>query len=164
MTGIATTPDGIPVAAPDAEPLPDDGAATPPAEEAPERDKRRRRRALLLRFLLRALLTLLLGIAIWYFLFRQPIPIPNPTMVDLPGYTTSLYGATGPMGVASSPDGSRVYVAQTGGAKTVVIFDGVSNRIGTAQPPAVTTGDEHVPVWMALDPLTSDLYASGRPT
>ncbi|HET9680497.1 MAG TPA: NHL repeat-containing protein [Candidatus Limnocylindrales bacterium] len=163
MTGIAATPDGIPVPAPEPQPIPDDGAAPPPAAEAPERDDRRRRRFLLL-FLLLALLILLIGIALWYFLFRQPIPLPLPTTVDLPGYTTSLYGATGPMGVASSPDGTRVYVAQTGGDKTVVIFDGSGNRIGIAQPPAATTGDEHVPVWMALDPLTSDLYVSDRPT
>ena len=163
MSGIATTPDGIPVPPPEAQPRPDDVGAPPPVEEVPERDKDRRRRLLLL-FLLLALLILLIGIAIWYFLFRQPISLPVPTTVDLPGYTTSMYGATSPMGVASSPDGSRIYVAQNGGARTVVIFDASGNRVGTAQPPAVTTGDEHVPVWLALDPITSDLFVSDRPT
>jgi DNA-binding beta-propeller fold protein YncE len=171
MSGAVTTGDGLPVLVPK-EPTGSQGPGTPetPAPEGPavpeapaDRDEdKRRRRAIALLLLLLALLTLLIGIAIWYFLFRQPIPLPVPTVVDLPAYTTAMYGADGPVGVASSPDGSRIYVAQSGGDHVVLIFDAAGNQVGRAEPPA-STGSEHVPVWLALDPLTSQLYVSDRP-
>jgi tripartite motif-containing protein 71 len=166
MSGITTTGEGLPVPVTDETPPEAQGAPEGPTPEAPadeERDRRRRRWAILLLLLLLSLLAILLGIAIWYFLFRQPIVIPPPNLVDLPGYTTSVYGADEPIGVAVSPDGSRIYVAQSAGDRTVAIFDAAGNRIGTAEPPA-STGPEHVPVWVAIDPLTSQVYVSDRPT
>lgn len=151
MAGIVVTGDGRPLVAPPS-----------PAADEPG-DERRRRRAVLLLLLLLSLLLLLAGIAVWYFLFRQPITLPLPTVIDLPGYTTSIYGSTTPIGVASSPDGSRIYVAQSGGARAVAIFDASGNRLGLAQPPA-STGAEHVPVYLAIDPLSGQLYVSDRPT
>lgn len=162
MSGVTVTGDGLPVRTP--RPPAESQAprsGEPPAAEEPEQEKRRRR-AMLLLLLLLSLLVLLTGIALWYFLFRQPIPLPLPTVIDLPGYTTSIYGSTTPIGVATSPDGSRIYVAQSGGDRTVAIFDARGNRVGVAQPP-VSSGDEHVPVWLAIDPITSQLYVSDRP-
>lgn len=152
MTGYAGTPDetlGPGLEAPD----------EPGAAGGEERDRRRRFAIL---FALLGLLTFLIILAIWYFLFRQPLPLPIPTVVDLPGYTTSFYGAANPLGIAVSPDGSRVYVAQTEGRRTVLVFDGLGNALGEAAPPT-TTGFDHVPVWLAIDPLTSELYVSDRP-
>lgn len=162
MSGLVTTGEGLPVTTPEAPAPADVPTSPPPIEETPERDKRRRR-AIYLLLLLLSLLIVLIGIVIWYFLFRQPIVIPPPNLIDLPGYSTSIYGADGPMGVAANPDGSRIYVAQTGGDRSVAIFDASGTLVGNATPPEAT-GAEHVPVWLALDPLSSELYVSDRPT
>lgn len=137
-------------------------AASPDALEA-DPEKRRRRRKIVILLLLLGLLAVLLGIAIWYLLFRQPLPLPLPTNVDLPGYSSAYYGSETPIGVAVSPDGDRIYVAQSEGDRVVVILDGRGSVIGTAQP-SVDADRDHVPVWLAIDPLTSELYVSDRPT
>ena len=77
---------------------------------------RRRKKAILLLVLL-GLLAMLATLVSWYLIFRQPIPLPIPVIPNggLPAYTTSIYGANGPMGIAVSPDGDRIYVADTEG-------------------------------------------------
>ncbi len=128
-----------PVAAPDTTP---DVAEEPTSgspgeiEETPEEKKRRRRRAFFLLFLL-GLLALLIGLIIWYLLFRQPLP-PLPIIPEsqVPSYSTSMYGVTDPIGIAVTPDGDRIYVTESGGDKVVAIFDAGLNRVGTAAPPA----------------------------
>ncbi len=150
MTGAAIAPD-VPVA--EEPPV--------PVEETPEDRKRRRRRAFLLFFLL-ALLALLVLLATWYLLFRQPLPIIPPIPdAKLPGYSTSLYGASSPTGVAVTPSGDRIYVAETGGDYTVRIFDGGGSLVGTMALP--DDGADHVPVYVAIDPLTAEVYVSDRP-
>jgi DNA-binding beta-propeller fold protein YncE len=152
MTGAAIAPD-VPVA--EEPPV--------PVEETPEDRKRRRRRAFLLFFLL-ALLALLVLLATWYLLFRQPLPIIPPIPdAQLPGYRTSLYGAPSPTGVAVTPSGDRIYVTENSGDYTTRIFDAGGTVIGTlAFPPE--TGTDHVPVYVAIDPLTTEVYVSDRPT
>jgi len=149
-----------------ASPMPADAlpAGPEPAVEDPEAQKRRRRRAALLLLLLAALLILLLTV-IWYLLFRQPItpPIPPLPPATIPSYATSVYGVTRPAGVAVTPSGDRLYVAETGGDRVVRIFDGGGNPLGTMVPPA-TTGTDHVPVYVAIDPLTEEVYVTDRPT
>jgi DNA-binding beta-propeller fold protein YncE len=137
-----------------------------PASQAPGESRRRRRRNLLLLFLLAIGLLLLATIAIWYFLFRKPIiPIPNlPEAFRPPAYSTSVYGASTVIGVAASSDGSRIYVADTEGDRALRIFDASGRLINAVRPPAETTGTEHVPVWVAVDPKTSDVYVTDRPT
>ena len=130
------------------------------AELDPER--RRRRRKIIILLLLIGSLVLLLGIAIWYLLFRQPLPLPIITPPAVPAYSTSIYGAADPSGVAVSPSGDRIYVAETGGDKVVRMFDGGGNELGVLQPPA-TTGGEHVPVYVAVDPTTQNVYVTDRP-
>jgi len=140
-------------------------AGAPPAVDVePEADpqKRRRRRKILLLLLLLGSLAILLGLAIWYLLFRQPIPLPIIPPPAIPTYSTSLYGATEPAGVAVSPAGDRIYVAETGGDKVVRVFDAGGNQLGILEPPA-ETGTEHVPVYVAVNPTNGDVYVSDRP-
>ena len=144
---------------------PDAGEDLPsPEADTPDEEKRRRRRAIVL-FLLIGLLAGLILLTIWYLLFRQPIPLPLPVIPDtkLPAYSTSMYGVSGPLGVAVTPDGSRVYVAESEGDKVVVMFDAGGNKVGTMAPPP-ETGAEHLPVYVAIDPLTAEVYVTDRPT
>jgi DNA-binding beta-propeller fold protein YncE len=141
-------------------PLPPEAVEGEPVEEEP---RRRRRKAILLLLLL-GLLAMLSTIAIWYFLFRQPItPLPPIPESQLPGYTTSIFGSTNPMGIAVTPDGGRIYVAETEGDRVVRVFDAGGTLVATARPPE-SAGSEHVPVWVAIDPLTAEVYVSDRPT
>jgi DNA-binding beta-propeller fold protein YncE len=136
------------------------GPADGTAEEPPER---RRRKILLLLFLVLAFIALL-GLAIWYLLFRQPIPVPViPGETIMPSYVTSIYGASRPMSVAVTADGSRVYIGETAGDQTARIFDSGGNQLATLLPP-LSTGTAHVPTYVALSPLTGNVYVSDRPT
>jgi len=133
-------------------------------DELEEEPRRRRRKAIFALFLL-GLLAMLATITIWYLVFRQPIPVPLPIIPDakLPAYATSIFGTNNPMGIAVSPDGNRIYVADTEGERVVRVFDAAGNPVAVAQPPE-TTGTEHVPVWVAIDPLTEEVYVTDRPT
>jgi DNA-binding beta-propeller fold protein YncE len=145
--------------------LPDPGNDLPsPAADAPEEEKRRRRRAILL-ILLLGLLAGLILLTIWYLLFRQPLPLPLPLIPDtqLPAYSTSIYGPTSPTGVAVTPSGDRIYVTDAGGDRVSYVFDAAGNPLGTLAPPT-ETGTDHVPVYVAIDPLSEEVYVTDRPT
>jgi DNA-binding beta-propeller fold protein YncE len=143
-----------------AQPVPDIVPVDGTAEEPPSR--RRRKIAILL--LLLAGFVLLLGLAIWYLLFRQPIPLPTiPGEVVMPSYSTAYYGADRPMGVAVTADGSRIYLGETEGDRIARVYDGSGTQLGLMQPP-VSTGAEHVPVYLALNPVNGEVYVSDRPT
>jgi DNA-binding beta-propeller fold protein YncE len=144
-----------------------DGLPVPPTtvEGAPERKPRSRprRKAVLLLFLL-GLLATLVTIALWYFLFRQPIttlPLPGIPQTEVPAYTTAVYGAQRPSGVAVSPSGDRIYVTQSEGSRVAAVFDDAGTKLGTMAPPA-STGTDHAPVYIAVDPLTNEVYVSDR--
>ncbi len=97
-------------------------------------------------------------------MFRQPIPIPTiPGETIMPGYVTSIYGADRPMGVAVSPSGDRIYVGVTAGDRIARVFDAGGTQVGEMQPP-VSTGAEHTPVYLAVDPVTTEVYVSDRAT
>jgi DNA-binding beta-propeller fold protein YncE len=146
-----------------AEALPAPTPAPSPAPELAEPDDRRRRRRLIILLLLVGLLAVLLGLLLWYLLFRQPLPLPPiPTTPQMPGYTTSIYGAARPTGVAVSSAGDRIYVTETEGDQVARVFDAGGNQLATLEPPA-STGTEHVPVYVAIDPLTEEVYVSDRP-
>jgi Uncharacterized conserved protein len=132
-----------------------------PVEDAD--DQRRRRRRMFLLLFLVGLLGLLLSIVLWYFFFRKPLPLPEIVNIPMPGYQTSIYGSESPLGIAVMPDGSRIYVADTEGDRVVRVFDLAGNLVSTLTPPA-ETGTEHVPIWVAVNPVTADVYVSDRPT
>lgn len=132
--------------------------------EAIEEDpgKRRRRRKALILLLLFLGLVLLLGIAIWYLLFRQPInPLPPIPATQIPAYSTSIYGATRPIGVAASPSGDRIYVTQGAASGVGVVFDSSGTVVGQMIPPE-STGTDHQLVYAAVDPVTQEVYVTDR--
>ena len=138
----------------------------PVAEGTPEEQKRRRRKKALLLFLL-GLLAMLVTIVVWYLIFRQPITPPIPLIPEsqVPAYSTSIYGAQRPTGVAVSPSGDRIYVAQSSGDLTGIVFDAAGNKVGAMAPPETTgSGSSHAPVYVAVDPLTEEVYVSDRIT
>lgn len=147
--------------------LPADAASpnsVTPADETVEEEGKGRRRKILLLLLLLLGFAILLGLAIWYLLFRQPIPLPTiPGETVMPTYTTSIYGASRPMGVTVSPDGSRIYLGETQGDRTARVFDGTGTELGLMQPP-LSTGAEHVPVYLAFNSRANEIYVSDRPT
>jgi DNA-binding beta-propeller fold protein YncE len=143
------------------EALPPD--ASDPAGAATGERKGRRRKIIILLLLLLAFAGLLL-LAIWYLLFRQPLPLPTvPGQVVLPGYVTSIQGATRPMGVAVTPDGGTIYITETDGDRTARLFSASGQPQGLLQPP-VSSGTDHVPVYVARDPVNGEVYVSDRPT
>ena len=146
-----------------ANPVEQPPVASPAADVDPEEERRRRRKILVL-LLLALLVALLLGVALWYFIFRQPInPLPNISDMKMPAYSTSIYGPNTAMGIAVSRDGERIYAAETEGARALLIYDRTGKLLKEVQPPA-STGTEHVPVWVAIDPVTDEVYVTDRPT
>jgi len=144
-----------------------DDVPTPPVsvEGEPEEQPGRSRRKAVVALLLVGLLAMLATIGTWYLVFRQPIapplPLPGISVPEIPTYATAVYGAQRPSGVAASPSGDRIYVAQSEGDRTVIVFDAGGNKVGTMAPPE-TTGTDHTPVYLAVDPLTSEVYVSDR--
>lgn len=140
--------------------------ATDPESPAPaendDRGSRRKKLLLLLLLLVFALLTLL---SAWYLIFRKPLselPLPGVTTdATVPAYSFTFYGPQSPAGIALSPDGSRVYVAQTGGTRTVMIFDSKGNLIKEVAPPD-SQGGARIPTYIAVNPVNGDVYVSDR--
>lgn len=138
---------------------PEDAAVEPDEKE----ERRRRLRIALLIFLVSAA-SLLLIFSGWYLLFRKPIsefPLPGITAERMPAYGYSLYGVRRPMGIAVSPDGSRIYATQSEGDTAVIVFDGQGTELARMTPPE--TGSDHVFVYVAIHPLTGEIYVSDRP-
>jgi DNA-binding beta-propeller fold protein YncE len=134
------------------------------AVAAPPRRRRRRVIVLVILLLLLGVLALFTG---WYLTTRKPISelpiIPPVAEATLPAYGFSAYGAAGSTGVATNKAGDRIYATQSSGDRSVKIFDGKGTEIGALTPPA-STGADHVPVYVAVDPQTQDVYVSDRAT
>jgi DNA-binding beta-propeller fold protein YncE len=140
------------------------GAGPAPAGDVAGEPPAGRRRKVVVLLLLLLLFAALMGLAIWYLLFRQPIPLPTiPGEVVMPGYVTSMYGAQRPMSVAVNAAGDRVYIGETSGDNTARVYDGQGNELARMEPP-LSTGSDHAPVYLALNPVTSEVYVSDRPT
>lgn len=142
------------------------GTAAAAAVIDPASGARSRRRKGILFILLAALVAALLMFTAWYLVFRKPIttlPLPGITQQDLPHYVYSIYGMEAPLGVAVSPSGDRIYVTESGDDRQVHIYDSKGTEVGAFTPPK-STPEDRVPVYVALDPLTGDVYVSDRPT
>jgi DNA-binding beta-propeller fold protein YncE len=141
----------------------DDVAAPPqtPPPAPPADDGRRRRRRVLL-IVLAALLVVFLGLFAWYLLNRKPLSeLPGLSEARLPAYKTSFYGVNKPLGVAVSPDGSRIYATQSGSTPTTLVFDRDGTKVGELKPPP-TPKTYHVPVYVAVNPANGDVYVGDR--
>jgi tripartite motif-containing protein 71 len=143
---------------------PPPAAATVAAAGAPGGRGRRRKVAFLV--ILASLLGVFLLFTGWYLTTRKPVTelpvLPPISVADLPSYQSSVYNVSAPTGVAVDAAGDRVYAAESGGDRVVKIFDGKGTQIGTIKPPA-TTGPDHVPVYVAVDPTNGDVYVTDRP-
>ncbi len=125
-----------------------------PTASANDEDEERRRKRLLA-----ALLALLAALCLVTYLFvrylnrPQPLPdlLPVPVEVNYPPhYLSAFYGVDAPLGIALSPDGQRLYVAESRGERWVKIFDTTGNLLGKFAPPR-TTPAERSPVYLATD-------------
>jgi DNA-binding beta-propeller fold protein YncE len=157
MTDIALAPDIAPELADDIPPEPT-GDTLDPAE----RQRRRRRMVLLL--VLSLMAVALLVFSGWYLLFRKPIsliPLPGFDVTPMPGYSYSLYGMGRPTGIAVNADGSRIYVTQTAGEPAVFVLDNQGRVLNTIGAPDALV--DHAFLFLALNPLTGELYVSDRP-
>jgi DNA-binding beta-propeller fold protein YncE len=132
----------------------DKGGSEPMTEE--ERKRRRRKVAALLAIL--AALVVILIMILRSLGGSSPLPgIPS----DVPSHESNIYGVQEPMGVAVSPDGDRVYVTESEGPRLVRVFDGSGDKVGALKPPG-HKGAWRLPVYVAVDPNTEDVYVSDR--
>ena len=134
--------------------LPDGTAEAPP-------ERRRRRVVVLVVLLLMALV--LLGLVIWYLLFRQPITdiLPIPNVTNPPGYQLSLYELNKPLAVAVTGDGSRIIVTQGSGDRAMVMLDASGNQLATLVPPTAVAISA-TQLYVAINPISGDIYATDR--
>jgi DNA-binding beta-propeller fold protein YncE len=115
--------------------------------------------------LLLLLLFLLACVGMLFMLYLQK-PKPLPEIVPVvnvnypPHYLFSIYGVDQPVGVALSPDGERIYVAETGGERLVKVFDRTGTLLFSFAPPGTSAG-ERSPVYIAVD-KTGRIYVTDR--
>ena len=149
-----TTPDSV-------EPKPVEAEAAPQAEtpvlapeEKEEQDERKRRLLLLLLLLLLVCLCCVCGIIGRYLLKPQPLPdMILPTQASVcypPSYQFSITGVDEPVAVALSPDGERIYAAESAGNRLVKVFDRDGNFITSFAPPGTDKANRE-PKYMAID-------------
>ena len=113
--------------------------------------------------LLVALLVLALLFA-WYLMNRKPLSeLPGLSQDKVPSYQFSIYGTSHPLGVAATATGDRIYVTQSDGARVVAVFDRAGRKAGILKPPA-STGPTHLPMYVAINPTTQDVYVTDRTT
>jgi DNA-binding beta-propeller fold protein YncE len=131
------------------------GAAAPLTDA--ERKRRRRKIAALLA-ILAALIIIAIILILRALTGSNPLPgIPS----ELPHHVSDIYGPNTPMGVAVSPSGDRVYVTESEGRRLVRVFDGSGNKVGALKPPG-PKNKWREPVYVAVSPLSGDVYVSDR--
>lgn len=140
--------------APAAEPVPVDAAL----------EEKRRRRMIILIIIVALLLALIAGAFLWYIINRKPLSqIPVFGQAIPPSFSFAMYDVSQPLGVAVDEANNRVYVTQSDGDRKVVVFDLDGNMVGNLEPPAAVDIDlPHTPVYVAVDPTTSEVYVSDR--
>jgi len=123
------------------------------------------RRTLIISICVAAGILALIGAAFaWYLLTHKSLTqIPGLSSDIPPHYSRSIYDVTAPLGVALDETNDRVYITQSGGERKVAVFSLDGTRIGNLDVPgnAKTT---HMPTYVAVDPLTQDVYVTDRAT
>jgi DNA-binding beta-propeller fold protein YncE len=155
-----TTFDSTPPAAPEATMPLGQGEGSGAGAALPVKKSKRKRKVTLLVILL----LIVAALFAWYLLNRKPLSdLPGLNDTKLPHYEFSIYGATHPLGVAATADGSRIYVTESDGTRLVRVYDRAGKQTGTLAPPK-STGPSHFPVYVAINPTTQDVYVSDRTT
>ena len=110
------------------------------------------------------LLLILAALFAWYLLNRKPLSeLPGLSSTKMPHYEFSIYGTSHPLGVAATTSGDRIYVTESDGTRMVRVYDAKGKQVGTLTPPK-STGPSHIPVYVAINPITNDVYVSDRST
>ena len=155
------TIDTTPPQSPDATPSLIEGFSDVAGEAAPTKMSKKRKG--LIAALLIALVILAL-LFVWYLMNRKPLSeLPGLTSTTMPHYEFSIYGTTQPLGVAANAAGDRIYVTESGGERLVRVYDRAGKPTGTLKPPA-SAGKSHIPVYVAINPTTQDVYVSDTAT
>jgi len=113
-----------------------------------------------------SLLVILALLFVWYLMNRKPLSeLPGLGGTALPHYQSSIYGSTKPLGVAVTASGDRVYVTASDGDRLAKAYDHSGKLVATLKPPASTGGPTaHLPMYVAINPTTQDVYVSDRMT
>ncbi|NOT04177.1 MAG: hypothetical protein HOP27_06220 [Anaerolineales bacterium] len=127
-----------------------------PQNISPEdkQDERKRRKLLLLLILLLSLLCCVGYFFVRYLLKPEPLPemlVPLTGAISYPpAYVSSIIGLDGPVGVAVSPDGQRIYAVESTGERLIKMFDRNGNFIKSFAPPG-TSNSNRKPAYIAVD-------------
>lgn len=136
-----------------------DGPSDGTTGAAPATPASRNRRLILAGLLV--LTAALLLFAVWYLLTRKPITeLPGISLGTIPSYQVSFYGAQDPTGIAVNRDGSRIWVVQSGGDRTVLGYDAAGRQVAALVPPI--DGGDHQAVYLALDERTGEVFVADR--
>jgi DNA-binding beta-propeller fold protein YncE len=133
-------------------PEPPAGTMRVPQPPAPKRPGRQR-------FLILGALSVLLlcSLYLWvtYLTTRQAItqtlPVPQVAAEAIkPHYLFSIYNVAEPVGIAVSPDGTRIYVGESGGQRLIRAFDKDGKQLASFTAPGAQSGTS-APVSLSLD-------------
>ena len=106
-------------------------------------------------------LVLVVGVLAWYLITGKPLSeLPGINVPVAPAYKYSISGLSRPQGVAVDEEDNRIYVTQSAGSRSVAVFDLQGNALSTLQTPS--DGKDHNPLYVALDPITHDIFVSDR--
>ncbi len=125
----------------------------PPAHNSHDSSKGRKMQ---LKAAFLVLVLIFMSIAVLFIRYlQQPAPLPELILpqtefVYPPHYLYSIYGVEEPVGVTVSPDGLRIYAAESAGLRLVKVFDRSGEQVGALLPPQTRPG-ERTPVYLATD-------------
>jgi DNA-binding beta-propeller fold protein YncE len=135
-----------------------------PPGEAPEAPRNRRKLLIIIIAILIALLLIVGSIFVWFAITKKPLTqLPVLSSSIPPHYSATMYNVQQPIGVAVDEANDRVYVTQSAGDRDVAVFDTAGTQLDSLKGPG---GEKafHVPVYVAVDPTTSNVYVSDRAT
>ncbi len=131
---------------------------TPNPGVEPDEEQLRQRRLLRQSVIFGGVLTLFVLVAVvaaFYLLNRQPVndlPVVQQVARQIPPRRLfDFAGVTRPVGIAVSPDGQRIYVAEGGGERFVKVFDRDGKPLGQKLVPPGTLPGTRKPGHLATD-------------
>jgi DNA-binding beta-propeller fold protein YncE len=141
-------------------------AARPAVEGVGTERRGRRRKSILLALGTVLLLLFCCSCLVWgYYLSTRRSIIALPPSVAItrsirPTYAFSIYGMVEPVGVAGTPSGDRIYVAESGGERLIRVFDPGGKPLASFAPADSRTAGR-APMYIALD-QAGRVYVSDR--